>query len=104
MKPTAWVVNTSRGATIREADLIAALAAGQLGGACLDVAEREPLAADSPLWGLPNVLLTAHTANFSDEARADQIQQATDAVIRVLGGEWPGPLVNPAVKAKGGIW
>jgi D-3-phosphoglycerate dehydrogenase len=104
MKPTAWVVNTSRGATIREAELIEALRTGQIGGACLDVVETEPAAADNPLLSLPNVLLTPHTANYSDQARADQVRQAADEVLRVLGGEWPRALVNPAVKAKGGIW
>ena len=104
MRPTAWVVNTSRGATIDERALIEALRAGWIDGACLDVVENEPAAADNPLLSLPNVLVTPHTANYSDHGRADQIRQATDQVLRVLGGEWPTALVNPKVKEKGGIW
>jgi D-3-phosphoglycerate dehydrogenase / 2-oxoglutarate reductase len=104
MKPTAWVVNTSRGATIDEAALIAALREGRIGGACLDVLETEPPAPDNPLLSMPNVLLTPHTANFSDQGQVDQVRQAVDEVLRVLGGAWPVALVNPAVKAKGGIW
>ena len=96
--------NTSRGATIDEAALIAALQEGRIGGACLDVVEREPAAPDNSLLHTPNVLITPHTANFSDQARADQVRQAVDEVRRVLGGEWPRTLVNPAVKERGGIW
>ncbi|MCC6628731.1 MAG: C-terminal binding protein, partial [Chloroflexi bacterium] len=54
MKPTAWVVNTSRGATIHEASLIQALREGWIGGACLDVVEKEPAAPDNPLLTMPN--------------------------------------------------
>lgn len=104
MKATAWVVNTSRGATIDEAALIAALREGRIGGACLDVVAVEPAARDNPLLSMPNVLVTPHTAGYSDAARADQRRQSVDEVLRVLGGEWPHALVNPAVKEKGGIW
>ncbi|MCC6629119.1 MAG: C-terminal binding protein, partial [Chloroflexi bacterium] len=54
MKPTAWIVNTSRGATIHEASLIQALREGWIGGACLDVVEKEPAAPDNPLLTMPN--------------------------------------------------
>jgi D-3-phosphoglycerate dehydrogenase len=104
MKPTAWVVNTSRGATIHEASLITALREGWIGGACLDVVEREPAPADNPLLAMPNVLVTAHTAGFSDDAMVDQRQQSVAELARVLKGEWPRALANPAVKEKGGIW
>ncbi len=104
MKPTAWVVNTSRGATIDEPALIAALQEGHIGGACLDVVASEPAAPDNPLLHMPNVLITPHTAGFSNESRVDARRQALDEVLRVLGGEWPRALVNPAVKEKGGIW
>jgi D-3-phosphoglycerate dehydrogenase len=101
MPPHAWVVNTSRGATIDEAALIAALREGRIGGACLDVVEREPAAPDNPLLTMPNVLLTPHTANYSNEALVDQVRQGADEVLRVLRGEWPVNLVNTAVKATG---
>ena len=58
----AWVVNVGRGATLDEAALLAALRAGRLGGAALDVFATEPLPADSPLWDEPDVIITPHAA------------------------------------------
>lgn len=69
MKDTALLINTSRGAVVDEAQLIEALRRGWIGGACLDVFEQEPLAAESPLRTLPNVLLTPHTAGLPDGVR-----------------------------------
>jgi phosphoglycerate dehydrogenase-like enzyme len=60
MRPTARFVNAGRGALVVTADLVAALRAGELAGAALDVFEQEPLDRDSPLWDLPNVLVTPH--------------------------------------------
>ena len=60
MRPTARFVNVGRGATVDEPALIAALQAGQLAGAALDVFETEPLPADSPLWDLPGVIISPH--------------------------------------------
>jgi len=104
MKPTAWVVNTSRGATINEAALIAALREGRIGGACLDVVESEPAQPDNPLLSMPNVLATPHTAFYSNQSIIDSRQLSVAQVVKVLGGAWPDHLVNPAVKEKGGIW
>lgn len=64
MKPGAFFINIGRGMTTRLDDLVAALKAGEIGGAALDVFEQEPLPADHPLWTLPNVLITPHTAGF----------------------------------------
>lgn len=58
----AYVVNVGRGSTVEEPALVAALARGRLAGAALDVTETEPLSADSPLWGAPNLVLTPHAA------------------------------------------
>jgi len=63
MKAEAWIVNVARGGLIRTDDLVAALAAGRLGGAALDVTDPEPLPEQHPLWGFDNVLITPHCAN-----------------------------------------
>jgi len=75
MKTTAWLINIARGGLIDEAALIAALQAGRLGGACLDVFAKEPLPDDSPLWGMPNVHIAPHnssgwTANLHERQKA----------------------------------
>lgn len=71
----AHVINVARGAVIDEQALVAALRAEQLAGAYLDVFEHEPLPVDSPLWNLPNTLVTPHSAGFSagNEARVDDV-------------------------------
>lgn len=71
----AHVINVARGAVIDEHALVAALRAGRLAGAYLDVFEHEPLPTDSPLWDLPNTLVTPHSAGFSagNEARVDDV-------------------------------
>ncbi len=65
LPPTAHVVNVARGEIVDEAALIAALENGALAGAYLDVFEHEPLVAESPLWGMPNVIVTPHSAGLS---------------------------------------
>jgi D-3-phosphoglycerate dehydrogenase len=99
MKPTAYFVNTSRGATVDEAALIEALREGWIAGAGVDVMEVEPPAPDNPLLQMTNVLWTAHTAGYSVEAQADNVEQTTDEVLRVLAGEPPRALVNREVLA-----
>lgn len=65
MKPGSYIVNVTRGEVIHGDDLVTALESGQLGGAALDVAPGEPLPADHPLFSLPNVAMTPHTAGAS---------------------------------------
>jgi phosphoglycerate dehydrogenase-like enzyme len=64
MKRSAFFINIGRGMTTRLDDLVAALRAGEIAGAALDVYEQEPLPAEHPLWGMPNVLLTPHMAGY----------------------------------------
>ena len=65
MKPTAVLINTSRGPVVDEKALAEALAAGKIAGAAMDVFETEPLPMDSPLRSMPNVLIAPHNSNFS---------------------------------------
>ena len=91
MKPTAFFVNIGRGATVDEAALIDALAAGGIGGAALDVFEVEPLPADSPLWTMPIVLVSPHRAGDHDAWPRDVVELFADNLRRYLAGE---PLRN----------
>ncbi len=100
MKPTALLVNTARGALVDEEALHGALSEGVIAGAGLDVTEPEPIRPDSPLLALDNVILTGHSAFFSDTAVVEQWKWPITEVARVLTGEWPHALVNPQVKDK----
>jgi len=103
MKPTACLVNTSRGPIVDEAALARALQAGRLAGAALDVFEEEPLAADSPLRRLDNVILTPHAAYFSSPAVAQVPKRCGEEIARVLLKERPLNVVNPEVYAPGRV-
>lgn len=93
MKPTAYLIDVSRGAIIDEPALVRALQEGRLAGAGLDVFPTEPLPHDHPLLTLPNVVLTPHLAWYTFEAAARQSQQAADAVLVLLAGGRPYSLV-----------
>lgn len=93
-KPSAVIVNTSRGALIDEAALHDALVQGRLRSAGLDVFETEPLPAASPLRSLPNVILSDHAAWYSEAAIADLQRKAAEEVARLLRGEAPLNQVN----------
>ena len=85
MKPTAYLINTSRGPVVDEAALINALTEGRIAGAALDVFEHEPLPADSPLRHMSNVYLAPHTAN-SSRAAAERVHVNTiKNLLQVLG-------------------
>ena len=66
MRPDAWLVNVGRGALVDEDALVAALRAGRIGGAVLDVTSQEPLPPDHPLWDVPNCLVTPHVSGTGD--------------------------------------
>jgi phosphoglycerate dehydrogenase-like enzyme len=96
MKPGAFLINIGRGMTVRLDDLVAALHAGEIAGAGLDVFEIEPLPADHPLWTAPNVLLTPHTAGFGPYLDDRRLDILLDNCRRFAAGE---PLRNVVDKA-----
>ena len=84
MKPTAMLINTSRGGLIKESDLVEALREKRLAGAGLDVFEQEPPAAGNPLFGLDNVVLTPHAAGVDMLSLGDMARSAAEAVVALL--------------------
>ncbi|MBA3479636.1 MAG: hydroxyacid dehydrogenase [Lautropia sp.] len=84
MKPQAVLINTSRGGIVDEAALAAALRAGSLGGAAVDVFEQEPLPKDSPVVDAPNLLLTPHIAGLTFESNQRVSSMVADRVARFL--------------------
>jgi len=101
MKPSACLINTSRGPVVDEAALIRALEQKQLGGAALDVFEDEPVPAGSPLHAFDNVILTPHAAYYSSPAVAQIPRRCGEEVARALTSERPLNVVNPEVYAAG---
>ncbi len=97
MKPTAIVVNTSRGPVIDEEALIRALREKWIGGAALDVVTEEPLALSSPLREFDQVILTPHSAADSTDSMLHVRRTTMDSVEAVLRGYWPPFPVNPKV-------
>jgi phosphoglycerate dehydrogenase-like enzyme len=96
MKRTAFFINIGRGRTTRLDDLVAALRAGEIAGAGLDVFEQEPLPADHPLWTMPGVLITPHTAGFGPHLEERRFAVLLDNCRRFAAGE---PLRNVVDKA-----
>ena len=84
MKPTARLVNTSRGPIVVEADLIAVLQSGKIAGAALDVFDQEPLPPDHPLRGLPKLLATPHIGYVSRDLYQRSYQDTVDNIRRWL--------------------
>ena len=86
MKRTAWLVNVARGRCVNEPDLAAALRAGTIAAAALDTFVAEPLPTDSPLWDMPNVLITPHTAGETERYENNVL----DVLLENLGRLWRG--------------
>jgi len=96
IKPGAHIINIARGAVIDELAMIAALNNGRLAGAFLDVFAQEPLPTSSPLWDMKNVIVTPHTAGFSDGILQRMAQMFIDNLTRWHKGE---ALINIVKKA-----
>lgn len=100
MKPTAYFINTGRGPTHNEADLIRALNEKKMAGAGLDVMEQEPTDPNNPLHTMENVVLTPHTASVSDWANVERRRRVGQDIAAVLQGRAPRFVVNKEVLAK----
>ena len=101
MKPTAILINTSRGPVVDEQALARALRDKRLAGAALDVWEEEPVNSDNPLLQMENVIATPHAAYFSSAAVAQIPRRCGEEVARVLTGQRPLNVVNPEVYTAG---
>jgi phosphoglycerate dehydrogenase-like enzyme len=100
MKPTAFLVNESRGGLINEADLYEALRNKRIAGAGLDVFDNEP-PGQSPLFTLDNIILTPHAAGVDLQSRDDMALSAAQTIVTLRKGGWAEPaIVNPEVRAK----
>lgn len=97
MKPTAYLINTARGALINDTDLIAALDAGVIAGAALDVYAQEPLPADHPLRSAKRCVLSPHNAFNALESTQEMSRQSAVAVLELLEGKRPSNVCNPLV-------
>ena len=95
--PSGFLVNVGRGPTVVEADLVDALRSGAIAGAALDVFEVEPLPAGSPLWSIPNVLVSPHMSGDYVGFEVDMMRVFTDNLARWLRGEPLHNIVDPAV-------
>jgi len=100
MKPSAYIINTSRGVVIDEAALIQALKEKVIAGAGLDVTVKEPIEKDNPLISMPNVILTGHSGWYSKQAEAELFYKPMLQVVMALEGKWPTFAINPQVKSK----
>lgn len=95
LKPTAQVINVARGRVVDEPAIIAALQGGKIAGAALDVTADEPLPADSPLWAMPNVLITPHTGGETHMYEDNVLDFMMENIARLQRGE--AALVNQIV-------
>jgi glyoxylate reductase len=99
MKPTAFLINTARGAIIDTEGLVRALKEGVIAGAALDVHEKEPIEPSNPLLKMEDkCILTPHIASGTTEARSKMAELAAMNLVSILKGEMPPSLVNPDVQ------
>src|SRR3984957_18897254 len=97
MKPDAVLINTARGPIVDESALIDALQNGRIAGAALDVFEKEPLSASSPLVAMENVILTSHSVAWTEELFRDMGRIDCQGALAIYRGEVPEHVVNPQV-------
>jgi phosphoglycerate dehydrogenase-like enzyme len=97
MRASGVLINIGRGAIVNLDDLVAALAAGEIAGAGLDVFEVEPLPNEHPLWKFPNVILTPHVAGQSPRIAARHLGVVVENLRRFAAGE---PLLNVVEKSR----
>ncbi|MDD5082414.1 MAG: NAD(P)-dependent oxidoreductase, partial [Dehalococcoidales bacterium] len=100
MKPSAYFINTARGPVVDEVALIKALQEKWIAGAGLDVFEKEPVDPDNPLLKMDNVVVTPHSASYSDTSFRRLRRSVGQEAARVLKGYWPKNIVNKSVKPK----
>lgn len=100
MKRSAYLINTSRGGVLEQADLIQALQENRIAGAALDVFDEEPLDPGSPLCTMDNVLLTPHLAGYSIHSMLEVRHVVGQSVANVLRGHWPVHVFNADVNPK----
>ena len=98
MKPSAYLINTSRGPIVQQQALLDTLRSGAIAGAALDVYDEEPLPAGHPLLALDNVVLTPHLGYASLEGLADMYRSSVGNIKAWLAGE-PVNVLNPAALA-----
>ena len=103
MKPTAYLINTSRGQTVDETALYAALKDRRIAGAALDVFEQEPVAPDNPLLKLDSVIVTPHSLCHTDECFRNIASDAIGAALSLARGEAPTFIVNSEVLKHPGL-
>jgi D-3-phosphoglycerate dehydrogenase / 2-oxoglutarate reductase len=89
MRPGSFLINTSRGGLVIEADLCAALRSGHIAGAGLDVLNREPPEAGNPLLGMPNVALSPHIAGTDTQSMNDMAELAAQTIVDLYRHHWP---------------
>jgi phosphoglycerate dehydrogenase-like enzyme len=100
MKPTAYLINTSRGAVVDEAALVAALREQRIAGAGIDVFENEPALAGHPLLELENAVLCPHSVARTQECTHDTSISACQSVLDVFRGNAPSYVVNESVLSR----
>jgi phosphoglycerate dehydrogenase-like enzyme len=98
MKPGSWLINVARGGLVDERDLLRALATGPMAGAVLDAFRDEPVPPHSPLYGVPNLIITPHTSWTSGRVLDRSIELFRDNLLRWIAGQ---PLLNTVDVAKG---